>query len=390
MISLLLALIYLAFIGLGLPDSLLGSAWPVMHIQLGAHFSQAGIVSMIIAGGTIVSALLSDRFTKRFGAGLVTAASVLLTASALFGFSNASAFWMLCIFALPYGLGAGALDAALNNYVALHYDAKYMSWLHCFWGVGAVISPYIMSYCLTQNMGWEAGYFTVSMIHVCIAVILFASLPLWTKQGGGIPAAEERGEVLSLKQVLRIRGVKLVLPAFFAYCAVEATTMLWASSYLVMHRGITEEIAAQYASLFFYGMTGGRFLSGFIADKVGDRNMIRGSVAVMLTGIIMVLLPVQADQVCLIGLIIIGLGCGPVYPAIIHSTPYNFGASNSQAIIGVQMAGAYTGSTFMPPLLGLIARTTGIGVYPIYALVFAGVLLLMTELLNKTVDKTKI
>jgi len=389
MFALLIALAYLAFIGLGLPDSLLGSAWPVMYVQLGTDFSFAGIVTMIVAGGTIVSSLLSDRVTRRLGAGLTTAIGLLVAAIAMFGFSNAGAFWMLCVWAIPYGLAAGTIDAALNNYVALHYSSRHMSWLHSFWGVGAVISPYIMGYALTHNLGWETGYFNVSMIQVGIAVVMFASLPLWRKGKGGVPAPEERGKALSLPQILRIRGVKLVLPAFFAYCAAEASTMLWAVSYLVLHRGISEEIAAQYGALFFWGITAGRFLGGFVADKAGDRNMIRGSITIMLTGIIMILLPLEINQISLIGLVILGLGCATVYPSIIHSTPANFGAENSRAIIGVQMAGAYTGSTFMPPLLGLIARFTGIGFYPFFIFGFALLLLLMTELLNRTVDKNK-
>jgi len=389
MVALLLAVIYMAFIGLGLPDSLLGSAWPVMYVQLGTEFSFAGFVSMIVAGGTIISSLLSDRITRRLGAGITTALGLLVAAIAMFGFSSSSTFWMLCLWAIPYGLAAGTIDAALNNYVALHYSSRHMSWLHSFWGVGAVISPYIMGYSLTRGLGWETGYFSVSMIQVSMAVIMFASLPLWRKNKGGVPTAEERGRALSLPEILRIKGVKLILPAFFAYCAAEATTMLWAVSYLVLHRGISEEIAAQYGALFFWGMMVGRFLGGFIADKVGDRRMIRGSITIMLTGIIMILLPVAMDQISLIGLVVLGLGCATVYPSIIHSTPSNFGEENSRAIIGVQMAGAYTGSTLIPPLFGMISRVTGIGFYPFFILTFALLLLLMTELLNKSVDRNK-
>jgi fucose permease len=358
-----------------------------MHVQLGADLSYAGIVTMIIAAGTIVASLLSDRVTRRMGAGLTTAIGVLAAACAMLGFSASTSFWMLCLWAVPYGLAAGTIDAALNNYVALHFSSRYMSWLHSFWGVGAVISPYIMSYSLMNGLGWENGYFSVSMIQVCIAIALFASLPLWKRHKGGVPAAGERGPVLSLPQILRIKGVKLILPAFFAYCAVEATTMLWASSYLVIGRGIAEELAAQYGALFFWGIMSGRFLGGFIADKAGDRNMIRGSVALMLTGIVMILMPFEADIVSLAGLVVLGLGCATVYPSIIHSTPANFGAENSRAIIGVQMAGAYTGSTLMPPLLGLISRLTGIGFYPVFVLAFAILLLVMTEWLNRTVGK---
>jgi len=390
MISLIIALIYLAFIGLGLPDSLLGSAWPVMYVDLGTELSYAGIVAMIVSGGMIAATLLSDRITRRLGTGLTTSVGVLITAAAMFGYSNASAFWMLCIWAFPYGFAAGSIDAALNNYVALHLSSRHMSWLHSFWGVGAVISPYIMGYSLTRGLGWETGYFSVSMIQVCIAVLMFASLPLWRKHKGGVPAAEERGKALSLPEIFRIRGVKLVLPAFFAYCGAEATTMLWAVSYLVLHRGIPEEVAAQYGALFFWGMMSGRFLGGFIADRAGDRNMIRGSAMIMITGIIMILLPVEIDQISLIGLVILGLGCATVYPSIIHSTPANFGSENSRAIIGVQMAGAYTGSTFMPLLFGFLANSIGVWFYPFFILGFAVIFMLMIELLNRKVDKSKV
>ena len=389
MAALLISLIYLAFIALGLPDSLLGAAWPTMHHKIDAAFENAGFITMIFASGTIISSLLSDRITRRLGAGLTTAIGLTVLAGAIFGISTASTFPMLLAWAVPYGLAAGTIDAALNNYVARHFSSRYMSWLHAFWGVGAVISPYIMGYALTRSLGWEHGYFSVSMIQVGVALIIFISLPLWKRKGGGVPPTEERGEAMSLSEVLKIRGVKLMLPAFFAYTAVEATTMLWASSYLVYQRGIAEDVAASHAALFFWGLMGGRFLGGFVADKFGDRNMIRGSVVIMLLGIVMIILPVQPDIVSLSGLVVLGLGCSTVFPSIIHSTPYNFGEDNARAIIGVQMAGAYTGSTLMPPLLGQISRVTGIGFYPIFILIFTGLLLLLTELLNKTVDKEK-
>ena len=387
MITLLLALIYLAFISLGLPDSLLGSAWPVMHAQFGAPLSFAGAVTMVIAGCTICSSLLSDRLTSKLGAGLVTAVSTLMTAAALFGFSKSSAAWMLCVWAVPYGLGAGAIDAALNNYVALHYNSRHMNWLHCFWGVGAAISPYIMGYCLTGGYGWEFGYTSVSVLQAAIAIILFASLPLWKLHKAGAGAAAERTPPRKLSDIIRLKGVKVVLIAFFAYCAVETTTGLWASSYLVLHRGISPDVAARYASLYFLGITAGRFLSGFIATKIGDRNMIRIGVAGMTAGILMILLPVKSGWVGLYGLVVAGFGSAPVYPSIIHSTPVNFGAENSQAVIGLQMAGAYTGSTLMPPLFGLIANHISIGVYPYYLLLIAVLLVIMTERLNRTVGR---
>lgn len=380
MYSLLLAIIYIAFISLGLPDSLLGSGWPVMYGQLGVPISYAGIITMIIAGGTIVSSLMSDKMTRKLGAGLVTAISVAMTAAALFGFSVSRSFILLCIWAIPYGLGAGGVDAALNNYVALHYASRHMSWLHCFWGVGAAISPYIMGYCLTRGYGWSSGYRSVSILQIVLTAILFISLPLWKKNGS---SNKTDAVSLSLRDAVRIKGVKLVLIAFFGYCALESTAGLWASSYLAEYRGIDSETAARFASLFFIGITFGRFISGFIAEKLGDKVLIRLGTVVIILGILMIIIPAGFDQLALAGLVVIGLGCAPVYPSIIHSTPANFGEENSQAIIGIQMASAYTGTTFMPPLFGFIADNINIGLYPVYLLVFAILMLTMTEWLNK-------
>ncbi|MDI6619690.1 MAG: MFS transporter [Clostridiales bacterium] len=389
MYSLLLIIIYIAFISLGLPDSLLGSAWPVMYKQFDVPLSYAGIVTMIIAGGTIVSSLLSDRLTRRHGAGLVTAISVMMTAVALFGFSISGSLISLCLWAVPYGLGAGAVDAALNNYVALHYASRHMSWLHCFWGVGAAISPYIMSYCLISGRGWDTGYRSVAGIQIVLTVILFISLPLWKRKSIVHDSDETPAAALSLWQALKIKGVKLILLTFFSYCALESTTGLWASSYLVQHRGIDAETAAKFASLFFFGITFGRFLCGFIAEMVGDKLLIRFGIITIMVGIFMLGLPVGINTLALLGLVIIGLGCAPVYPSIIHSTPSNFGAENSQAIIGIQMASAYMGSTFMPPLFGVIADHIDIGVYPLYLIFFAILMLLMSERLTRTIEKNR-
>ena len=386
MFSLLLAIIYLAFISLGLPDSLLGSAWPVMHIQFGAELSFAGVVSMIIAGGTIVSSLLSERMTRRLGTALVTAFSVALTAAALFGFSFSASLAQLCLWALPYGLGAGAIDAALNNYVALHYSSRHMSWLHCFWGVGASISPYIMGAALSGSGSWQLGYRSVGMIQIVLTALLFLSLPLWkrakTEEDGGSGADGEH-PLLGLRGALKISGVPLILTAFCAYCGAETTAGLWASSYLVGVRGIRPETAASFASLFYLGITFGRFFNGFVADRMGDRRMIRIGVGIMALGILLILTPLPFDLPALAGLVIIGLGCAPVYPSIIHATPANFGRENSQAIIGVQMASAYVGSTFMPPFFGLIAQHLSIKLYPVFLALLLAVLLVMTERLNR-------
>lgn len=382
MFSLLLAVIYISFISLGLPDSLLGSAWPLMQAELGAPLSAAGWISMTISVFTIISSLLSDRLTKKFGTGLVTAVSVMLTAGALFGFSVSRSVVMLCVFAIPYGLGAGGVDAALNNYVALHYASRHMSWLHCFWGVGASVSPYIMSYCISAKNSWESGYRTVSIIQFVLTAALFISLPLWKKSSaeGG---QSHGGGVLN---ALKMRGVKAVLTAFFCYCALETTTGLWASTFLASRYAISEEKAASFASLFYLGITAGRFLNGFVADRFGDKTMIRVGCTVASAGLLCIFLPLGI-HFSVIGLVVAGLGCAPIYPSVIHSTPEHFGAENSQAIIGVQMASAYLGSTLMPPLFGIIAQHVGIKLYPIYLLFFALLMLFMTETANARTKK---
>ncbi len=381
MVSLLLAVIYLAFISLGLPDSLLGSAWPVMHIDLGAPLSAMGAVTMIISAGTVVSSLASDFLTRKLGTGVVTVVSVLFTAGAMIGFSFANAFWILCVLAVPYGLGAGGVDAALNNYVALHYKSRHMSWLHCFWGVGTIVSPFIMSACLTGTQGWPGGYRIVSYIQFALVAVLFLSLPLWKKR----PGAGLSAKPLTLPQTLRLRGVAFMLIGFFAYSAVEATAMNWASSYLTEFRGVSAERAAMFGSLFFIGITAGRLLSGFVSEKLGDRTLIRIGIGVIVAGIVLIALPVRTDVCALAGFVVVGFGCAPVYPSIIHATPFNFGAENSQAVIGVEMASAYVGTTFMPPLFGLIAQYIDIGYLPLFLAIFLVLLFCMTELLNRTV-----
>lgn len=382
MYLLLLAVIYLAFISLGLPDSLLGSAWPTIRTALDVPLSYMGFVSMIISGGTIISGLMSERLTKKFGTKYVTLISVLLTAIALFGFSTVKEFYQLCLWGIPYGFGAGAIDAALNNYVALHYKSKHMSWLHCFWGVGTIVSPYVMSYALVHS-NWSNGYRTVSYLQFGIAAVILLTLPFW-KANKSANEAENSGELLGLKGALKIKGVPYLLTGFFAYCAAEATTMLWASSYLEGVRGATKDEAAAFGSLFFIGITAGRFLSGFISDKIGDNRMIRIGTSIALLGVVMIILPLKTTS--LIGFIVIGLGCAPVYPCIIHSTPRNFGAENSQGIIGIQMASAYVGSTFMPPVFGLIANHISLKLMPLYLAFFFILLLVM---LSKTEKATK-
>lgn len=403
MYSLLLAIIYIAFVSLGLPDSLVGAGWPVMHQDLGVPVAFAGIVTMIIAGGTILSSLASERVTRRFGAGVVTAVSVGLTAAALVGFSVSGSFWLLCLWAIPYGLGAGAVDAALNNYVALHYAARHMNWLHSCWGLGASISPFIMSYALTSGLGWPGAYRTIGIIQVVLTVALLVSLPLWGRvnpvrpagradgadgaDGAGAETRRTDGGHVPLAQALRIPGVVLVLTAFFAYCALESTAILWASTYLVADRGVAPATAAAFASLFLLGITAGRFLAGFFADRAGDKLLIRGGFATVGLGVLLIALPVPTDVLALAGLVVAGLGCAPIYPAIIHSTPVNFGRRSSQAIIGIQMAAAYTGSTLAPPLFGVLSSWVGAWVFPLFLAVLVALGLLMSERLNRLVAR---
>lgn len=392
MYALLLAIIYFAFISLGLPDSLVGAGWPVMHADLGVPIAYAGIITMIIAAGTIVSSLLSDRLTRALGAPLVTAVSVGMTAAALVGFSFSGSFWLLCLWALPYGLGAGAVDAALNNYVALHYSSRHMSWLHSSWGVGAAISPFIMSAAISGEFGWTGAYRTVGVIQIVIALVLFASIPLWAKVNpAALPVANDAdGEPLApavtLRGALRIPGVPAILLAFFAYCAVEATAILWSATYLVQDRGVAEATAAAFASLFLLGITAGRFLSGFIADAVGDRSLIRYGIAIIAVGLGLILLPVETNVPALAGLVIAGFGAAPIYPAVIHSTPANFGRVHSQSIIGIQMAAAYLGITLIPPLFGALSAWVGMWILPLFLMILTLLMLVMTERLNRVID----
>ena len=393
MVQILLVIIYISFISLGLPDALLGSAWPSMYGEMGVPVSFAGVISMIIALGTIISSLQSDRVTRKLGAGVVTAVSVAMTAAtaaALFGFSISDSFFALCLWAVPYGLGAGSVDAELNNYVALHYTSRDMSWLHCMWGVGTIVGPNVMGYALTNGMTWNRGYFYISLLQIVLSAALFLSLPIWKKmeKEKGIvkqpEGQEKREKALTLKEIIAIPGAKEIMIAFFCYCAVEQTAMLWGSSYMVLHNGISAERAAAYASLFCIGITAGRFVSGFLTMRFSDRQMIRGGQTLIITGIVVLVLPL-GSMAAVAGLVMIGLGCAPVYPCIIHSTPACFGPERSQALIGVQMASAYVGTCLMPPLFGLIANHISASLLPVYLLVIA---VLMTVMYTMVIKKT--
>ena len=384
MIHLLLAVIYVSFISLGLPDSLLGAAWPSIYQGFGVPVSYSGVIFCIISVGTVISSLKSDRLTRRFGAGGVTAISVAMTAAALFGFSVSNSFWALCLWAIPYGLGAGSVDAALNNYVALHFASRHMSWLHCMWGIGASVGPYIMGAALSCNAGWHTGYRIIGGMQLVLTIVLVLSLPLWKTRSDADAEGQEAvsAEALTLKQIFRIPGVKAVLVTFFCYCSLEQTTSLWASSYLVLNKGIAPETAASFASLFFAGITAGRALSGFLTLKFNDTQMVRMGLGMIAAGVAAFFLPF-GEAAALAGLLLVGLGCAPIYPSIIHATPSHFGASRSQAIIGVQMASAYIGNCLMPPLFGVIANYTTIALFPYYLLAILILMGYMHEMLQK-------
>jgi fucose permease len=385
--TIVLIIIYLSFISLGLPDSLLGSAWPSMYNGLGVPLHYAGYISMIIAGGTVVSSIFSEKIIRRLGTGIVTAVSVLMTAAALLGFSFSSDFALLCLWAVPLGLGAGSVDAALNNYVALHYKAKHMSWLHCFWGVGASMGPIIMSFYLINNSSWNMGYRTIGIIQCFLVVILFITVSLWDKnKSQTVSEKNENSQGIQYKELFHTAGVKQILIAFFCYCSIESTAGLWGSSFLVIEKNISPEIAARWVSLYYIGITFGRFISGFLTMKLNNRQMVRLGQWLIVCGIIALLLPV-GKILLLPGFFIIGLGCAPIYPSLLHEPPRNFGAEKSQAIMGIQMASAYIGTTFMPLLFGKITSYTGFNIFPLF---IGGILIIniiMIEILNKKVDK---
>jgi fucose permease len=383
---LLLIIIYISFISLGLPDSLLGSAWPSMYNLLNVPLHYAGFISMIIAGGTVISSIFSEKIIKRFGTGIVTAVSVLMTATALIGFSFSYVFIALCFCAIPLGLGAGSVDAALNNYVALNYKARHMSWLHCFWGVGASIGPLIMSAFLIHKNSWNLGYRTIGIIQFCLVALLFISLPLWKNKTTHETIMQKS---IKFTKLFHIVGVKQILLAFFCYCTIETITGLWGSSYLVLVKKISPEIAAQWMALYYIGITSGRFVSGFITMQLNNRQMIRLGQGIIALGIIALILPF-GNNTLLPGLFLIGLGCAPIFPSLLHETPENFGEEYSQTIMGIQMASAYIGTTLMPPLFGWLASHIGFNIFPVFIGIVLVLKIIMVEILNRKVGNIKL
>ena len=369
MYSLLLAVIYLIFISLGLPDSLLGSGWPTMQAAFGVPSSYAGYVSMAISFMTIISALLSPRMIRRYHAKWIVIVSILLTVMGLLGFSLSTSYPMLFLFVVPYGLGAGSIDASMNHYVANNYPGSVMNFLHCFYGVGAVISPNIMALALSKAR-WNEGYRWTAYIQLGILLVCILSLPLWKKNEGSAKSEEEAGA--GIREALKVPGVILTLTAFFAYCSGEATCFIWTSSYFAgVKEGLSDGMIASFGSLIFGGLMLGRLISGFVSDKLGDKPLIRIGIAIELIGIVMVMLPIEHYLPAAIGFVIIGTGMGPVYPSIQHMAPTNFGKRYSASVIGLQMASAYVGSTFMPMVFGNLQQHIGIGIMPVFLLIFA-------------------
>ena len=386
MATALLIIIYMAFIGLGIPDSLFGTAWPAIYPEFGAPLSAASYVTLLISGGTVVSSLLSDRIINRFGTGKVTAVSTAMTAAALLGFSLSPDLPWLCLFAIPLGLGAGAIDSGLNNYVALHYKAAHMNFLHCFYGIGVSLSPYLMSLALAGEGGWRGGYRLVFYCQLAIALITLLSLPLWSRGKTDNPAVVEGvPRTISMAGLIRIPAVRTVWAVFFASCAIEYTCGTWGSTFLVSAKGLAVEHAAQMVTFYYAGMALGRFLSGMLAGRLSSWRLIQTGQGVVL-GAIALLLPLPA-AVSGVGLFLIGLGNGPLFPNLIHLTPKNFGIEISQSVMGTQMAASYMGIMLMPPLFGLLAQAVGAWVLPGFLLllfvVMAASMGLLLHLLKK-------
>lgn len=380
MATFLLVLIYLAFISLGLPDAVLGAAWPVMQPEFGVPYGFAGIASMIISGGTIVSSVFSSRVLKRFGTGKVTAFSVGLTAIALFGYALAPSFWLLVLAAIPLGFGAGAVDTGLNAYVAEHYESRHMSWLHSFWGIGALSGPLVLSALLAQGLPWRNGYLAIAVAQTVLVVALILALPLWDKvrarKHGDRPIPDIPHE--SLFFPLKVPGVKFALAVFFVYCGIEATMGLWGGSYLYKIKGMDPSAAARWVSLFYGAITLGRFLTGFVTMKMSNMNLVRSGAFIIVTGVVLMLAPIPLPF-SLAGFILVGFGCAPIFPSMIHETPARFGSRHAEAIMGFQMAVAYIGTTTLPPIFGFIGSATSLGLLPWFLLAYVGVLFVASE-----------
>ncbi|MDD2522257.1 MAG: MFS transporter [Anaerolineaceae bacterium] len=381
MATLLLLVIYLAFISLGLPDSMLGAAWPLMQFEMGLPLEGAGLVSMIVTAGTIVSSLLTGKLIKKLGTGLLTTLSVLTTALALLGYSFTTNYLWLCLMAVPLGLGAGAVDAALNDFVARNYSAKHMSWLHAFWGVGATAGPLLMAWMISLSGRWQNGYRLVSIVQFGLVAILIASLPLWRKTDHAVTEAhtEKHGN----GSIWKIPGMVPNLLAFFAYCALELTAGLWFASYLVQVRGVKAETATAWAASYYFGIMLGRMINGFLTMRFSSKTLIRAGQTSIFIGILLLFVP--GNIFSLVGLVLVGMGCAPIYPSLLHETPTRFGKENSSRLMGIQMASAYVGLTVAPPLVGLIASRLSLRIFPFALLILLALMVWGSERVNGVV-----
>lgn len=388
MATLLLLVIYIAFIGLGLPDSLFGAAWPAIYAEYGLPFSFGSFVTVLSFFGTTISSLCSAKVIRRFGTNKVTAFSTALTAAALLCMSFTGSYLPMCLFALPLGLGAGAIDTALNNYVALHYSATQMSFLHCFYGIGISVSPYILSLVLNGDAGWRGGYRIAVGIQAVIAVILFCSLPLWKKVHGKESGEEEAvGQSLSLKEIIRIPGVKVMWSLFICSCTIECTCGSWGSTFLVEHKGLPAEEAAGIITFYYVGIAVGRFLSGVIATKLHSWAIIKIGQTVMGLALILLCLPVGGNLAG-VALFFVGLGNGPLFPNFNYLTPENFGEELSPSVIGTQMAVASIAIMTTPVLCSILGQALGMWIFPVYLLLFFVLMVLTMCRARKVFAKT--
>jgi fucose permease len=382
MVTFLLVIIYLAFLGLGLPDGLLGSSWSVLRLDIGATTEMAGYISLTVSFSTVISSLFASKLLYKFGTGKVTLGSILLTAIALTGISVSDAFIYLILLAIPLGLGAGCVDAALSNYVALHFKAKHMSWLHCFWGVGAMTGPIVMSFWLRNENNWRAGFVTISIMLTVLVLILLFTLSLWKIFEKEKTADGEEAKVVSNKEALQIPGVKMFMLTMLCYNGTEAAVSLWIATFLIESKGLSPASAAALSSIFFIGIIVGRLVSGFLSTFVSSKNLIRYGGIIGCVGFVILITPVPYP-VMASALFIIGFGGAPVYPSIVHATPERFGEKASPSVIGLEMASAYVGATLTPLLVGLIANQFGMFLIPILLLFLFIIMFIASEVGNK-------
>ena len=383
----LLVVIYISFIAVGLPDSLLGVAWPVMYVEFGLPISVNGYIAMMMSACTIVSSLFSARINHKIGTGVVTAISTAMTALALFGYAYSENVVCLFLLAIPLGLGAGAIDSGLNSFVALHYSVAQMNFLQCFYGLGVLISPWLMSMALGTEGDWRKGYLIVAVIQSALTVLTVAALPLWKNMEKRVVAQEKtETKILSVKQLLRTPGVGISCLAFALACGMELSFGTWCSTYFVEAKGVPANYAAQITVLFYVGMTAGRFLSGLFAKKLTPTQMLWISGAALLVAVLVLMLPVGLG-VSAVALLLAGVGVGPLFPNLVHLTPVAFGRDVASSVIGMQMSASYLGITLMPAVFGVLAQHIGVSLFPGFLLLAHFVYLILLSVLLRRFQK---